>query len=151
MKAIVIRVNLTSALVAVAAVLGACAARAETEPVTVSDIFGDYQLYHYLHPWPSGARARDLDAEAPVPPALPCRSYGFLEVTTEGYRRVGRFQVGGCRVRRRRSTPTLCCRNRTPIRELAGLNVGSGAQCLSRAYVADRRIQQPTSPVTISN
>jgi hypothetical protein len=49
-----------------------------------------------IHPWPSGARARDLDAEAPLPPALPCRAYGFLEVTTKGYRRVGRFQAGWC-------------------------------------------------------
>jgi hypothetical protein len=96
MKAISIRLKLTPALVALAALLGAAAARAETELVIVSDVFGEYQLYRYLHPWPSGARTRDLNTEAPLPPGLPCRSYGFLEVTTEGYRRVGRFQVGGC-------------------------------------------------------
>ncbi len=44
---------------------------------------------------PSGARARDLDEEAPLPPALPCRSYGFLEVTAEEYRRV---EISGGRV-----------------------------------------------------
>jgi hypothetical protein len=97
MRAKAIRLKLTTALMALAAVLGAPAARAETEPVIVTDVFGDYQLYRYLHPWPSVARARDLDAVAPMPPALPCRSSGFLEVTTEGYRQVGRFQVGGCR------------------------------------------------------
>ncbi len=96
MKTTVIRLRLTPALMALAAVLGTAAARAETNQVILTDVFGDYQLYRYLHPWPSGARARDLDAEAPLPPALPCRSYGFLEVTTEGYRQVGRFQVGGC-------------------------------------------------------
>jgi hypothetical protein len=73
---------------------GSRSARAETEPVIFTNVFGGYQVYRYLHPWPSGARARELNAEAPLPPALPCRSYGFLEVTTEGYRRL--FQVGGC-------------------------------------------------------
>jgi hypothetical protein len=92
------RVTLTRTMLALAAVLGAAAVRAETEPVIAMDVFGDYQLHRYLHPWPSGARARDLNMEAPLPPALPCRSYGFLEVTTEGHRRVGRFQVGGCRL-----------------------------------------------------
>ncbi len=88
--------KLTPAFIALAAVLGTAAAHAETEPVIMSDVFGDYQLYRYLHPWPSGSRVRGLDVEAPLPPLLPCRTYGFLEVTTEGYRRVGRFQVGGC-------------------------------------------------------
>jgi hypothetical protein len=54
-----------------AAVLGAAAAHAQTEPVIVNDVFGEHQLYRYLHPWPSGARARDLDAEAPLPPHYP--------------------------------------------------------------------------------
>jgi hypothetical protein len=86
MKASAMRVTLTRTMLVLVGMLGAAAVRAETEPVIVSDVFGDYQLYRYLHPWPSGARARDLNTEAPLPPALPCRSYGFLEVTTEGYR-----------------------------------------------------------------
>jgi hypothetical protein len=48
------------------AMLGAAAVRAETEPVIVTDVFGDYQLYRYLHPWPSGARARDLNTRRPM-------------------------------------------------------------------------------------
>jgi hypothetical protein len=96
MKASAMRVTLTRTMLVLVSMLGAAAVRAEPEPVIITDVFGDNQLYRYLHPWPSGARARDLDAEAPLPPVLPCRSYGFLVVTTEGYRRVGRFQVGGC-------------------------------------------------------
>jgi hypothetical protein len=97
MKASAMRVTLTRTMPMLAAMLGAAAVRAETEPVIVTELFGDYQLYRYLHPWPPGARARDLNTEAPLPPALPCRTYGFLEVTTEGYRRVGRFPMGGFR------------------------------------------------------
>ncbi len=49
MKARAMRVTLTRTMLVLAAMLGAAAVRAETEPVIVTDVFGDYQLYRYLH------------------------------------------------------------------------------------------------------